>query len=239
MSCHLISVLLLRAHGLALSMYMHNLLSTQVLGPPFLTMRWFVIGCPCALDSFSLQPHTPLSRLVSSSRLRSFVLLLTVRANVCVSASRLLFPRRFVTVLQGGSDPFSRHCLTKTLLHGAYIIAPLYIYDYIYVCIAGISLSGVSLSHSQPPVFRGPLHYLTRKNAVYRPNGLPIWGEFRARCTRWRSICLWIKSVPDRSDPLLPLKEGFFGWSAVVGGPSPPESDPFTPPSLLTQVSSF
>ena len=131
MSCHLISVLLLRAHGLALSMYMHNLLSTQVLGPPFLTMRWFVIGCPCALDSFSLQPHTPLSRLVASSRLRSFVLLLTVRANVCVSASRLLFPRRFVTVLQGGSDPFSRHCLTKTLLHGAYIIAPLYIYIYI------------------------------------------------------------------------------------------------------------
>ena len=29
-----------------------------------LTMRWVVIGCSCALGSFSLQPHTFLSRLV-------------------------------------------------------------------------------------------------------------------------------------------------------------------------------
>ena len=28
------------------------------------TMRWVVIGCSCALGSFSLQPHTFLSRLV-------------------------------------------------------------------------------------------------------------------------------------------------------------------------------
>ena len=97
MSCHLISFLLLRAHGWALSMYMHNLLSTQVLGPPSLTRRWFVIGCPCALDSFSLQPHThtPLSRFVSSSCLHSFVSL-RIHSHICpdLSASRLPSGRR-------------------------------------------------------------------------------------------------------------------------------------------------
>ena len=36
-------------------------------------MRWVLIGCPCALGSLSLQPHTPLSHLVSSLCLHSFV----------------------------------------------------------------------------------------------------------------------------------------------------------------------
>ena len=58
MSCHLISFLLLRAHCLGPSLYMHNLLSNQASGRQVFIMRWVVIGCSCALGSFSLQPHT-------------------------------------------------------------------------------------------------------------------------------------------------------------------------------------
>ena len=49
------------------------------------TMRWVVIGCSCALGSFSLQPHTHtlLSRLVSSSCLHSFVLLRAL-SHICL-----------------------------------------------------------------------------------------------------------------------------------------------------------
>ena len=63
------------------------------------TMRWVVIGCSCALGSFSLQPHTHthtlLSRLVSSSCLHSFVLL-RAHSHFCpdLSASRLPWGRR-------------------------------------------------------------------------------------------------------------------------------------------------
>ena len=102
MSCHRISFLLLRTHGSALSMYMRNLLSTQALGRPaqVLTMRWVVIGCSCALGSFSLQPHTPLSRRVSSSCLHSFVFLRT-HSHFCpdLSASRLPSGRRVCVTL--------------------------------------------------------------------------------------------------------------------------------------------
>ena len=89
-SCRLISFLLLRTHGSALSMYTHHLLSTQALGRPGLCNEVVVIGCPCALGSFSLQPHTPLSHLVSSLCLHSFVSLRT-RSHICsdLSASRL------------------------------------------------------------------------------------------------------------------------------------------------------
>ena len=54
------------------------------------TMRWVVIGCSCALGSFSLQPHTPLSRLVSSSCLYSCVLM-RAHSHICpdLSTSRL------------------------------------------------------------------------------------------------------------------------------------------------------
>ena len=60
MSCHLISFLLLRAHSSALSMYMHNLLSTQVLGRPGLYQE---VGCHrlslCTWFLFIANTHTP------------------------------------------------------------------------------------------------------------------------------------------------------------------------------------
>ena len=58
-------------------------------------MRWVVIGCSCALGSFSLQPHTLLSRLVLF--MSSFFCLLRAHSHFCrpdLSASRLLSGRR-------------------------------------------------------------------------------------------------------------------------------------------------
>ena len=63
------SFFLLHAHGPALSVYTHNLLSVAQV----FTMRRVVTVVPVHLVSFSLPPHTPWSRLVFSSCLHSFV----------------------------------------------------------------------------------------------------------------------------------------------------------------------
>ena len=55
-------------------------------------MRWVLIGCPCALiGSLSFPPHTPLSGLVSSSCLHSFVFLRT-HSHICPDLSASCLP---------------------------------------------------------------------------------------------------------------------------------------------------
>ena len=108
MSFHLISLLLLRTHGRDPSMFVHNLLHNRFSVAQVFTMRWVFIGCPCALASLSLQPHTPLSRLVLVSCLHSFVLLRThVHNRRDLRVSRLPSGRRvYVCTPWNHRDPF-------------------------------------------------------------------------------------------------------------------------------------
>ena len=129
----------LRTHrpGLSVDVHIHIHFLHRFRVAQVLTMGLGSSVVPVHLVSFSLQPHTPLSRLVlllmsSSFRLycaRTFTTVLALilfaspRGGVCVCVSHpgsKGFPcsHLFVPLKQGGSGPFSSHCLTKTLLIG-------------------------------------------------------------------------------------------------------------------------